>query len=239
MTTSAVCCWRRWRGEASSRSARPSCSASPSDPSATAWRSWASKTRSPAKSRTVARRRGLRSEVLLSLALLMGTAILVLGALLLAAHESHVRQLQGLAARSLLADAHSPLLPESAPGIRWWTMDSAGRFAPRGENPAEIEPAARALAAEAQAAGRPLLRAGRPWQAIYFAAPLGLGEVTVARLPPVASPGLLATVLFCALCVFTGFGAYVLRGSLVHPLEQLAGAARAIGAGELEARAPV
>ena len=187
----------------------------------------------------MAQRRGLRSEVLLSLALLMGTAILVLGALLLAAHESHVRQLQGLAARSLLADAHSPLLPESAPGIRWWAMDSAGRFAARGEDPEEIEPAARALAAEARSAGRPLLRAGRPWQAIYFAAPVGLGEVAVARLPPVASPALLATVLFCALCVFTGFGAYVLRGSLVRPLEQLAGAARAIGAGELAARAPV
>jgi signal transduction histidine kinase len=187
----------------------------------------------------VARRRGLRSEVLLSLALLMGAAILVLGALLLAAHESHVRQLQGLAARSLLADAHSPLLPESAPGIRWWAMDSAGRFAQRGEQAGEIEPAGRALAAEARATGRSLLRAGRPWQAIYFAAPVGTGEVAVARLPPVASPGLLATVLFCALCVFTGFGAYVLRGSLVRPLEQLAGAARAIGEGELGARAPV
>ena len=57
----------------------------------------------------MARRRGLRSEVLLSLALLMGTAILVLGGLLLATHESHVRQLHGLAARSLLADARSPL----------------------------------------------------------------------------------------------------------------------------------
>jgi signal transduction histidine kinase len=118
-------------------------------------------------------------------------------------------------------------------------MDSAGRLAPRGEHADEVEAGARALAAEARASGRPLLRAGRPWQAIYFAAPIGLGEAVVARLPPVASPGLLASVLIGALCVFTGFGAYVLRGSLVRPLEQLAGAARAIGAGELGARAPV
>jgi two-component system, NtrC family, sensor kinase len=189
----------------------------------------------------VARRRGLRSEVLLSLALLMGTAILVLGALLLATHESHVRQLHGLAARSLLADARSPLplLPESVPGMHWWWMDGAGRIAPRGESAAEIDPAARELAVEALAQGRPLLRAGRPWQAVYFAAPIGSAEVAVARLPPVASSVVLASLLLCALCVFTGFGAYVLRGSLVRPLEQLAGAARAIGSGELGARAPV
>ena len=61
----------------------------------------------------------------------------------------------------------------------------------------------------------------------------------MAWLPPVASPAVLASVLLCALCVFTGFGAYVLRGSLVLPLERLAGAAGAIGAGELGARAPV
>jgi len=189
----------------------------------------------------VARRRGLRSEVLLSLALLMGTAILVSGSLLLAAHESHVRQLHGLAARSLLADARSPLplLPESVAGMRWWWVDAAGRAAPRSQDAGEIDAAARELAAEARAQGRPLLRAGRPWQAIRFAAPVGTAEVAVAWLPPVASPGVLASVLLCALCVFTGFGAWVLRGSLVVPLEQLAGAARAIGAGELGARAPI
>jgi len=189
----------------------------------------------------VARRRGLRSEVLLSLALLMGTAILVLGGLLLATHESHVRQLHGLAARSLLADARSPLPlpPVSVPGMRWWWVDGAGRVAPRGEDTGEIDPASRELAAEARTKGRPLLRAGRPWQAILFAAPVGSDEVAVAWLPPVASPALLASVLLCALCVFTGFGAYVLRGSLVRPLEQLVGAVHAIGAGELGARAPI
>jgi len=189
----------------------------------------------------VARRRGLRSEVLLSLALLMGAAIFVLGGLLLATHESHVRQLHGLASRSLLADARSPLplLPESVPGMRWWWVDAAGHAAPRSQGAGEIDAGARELAAEALAKGRPLLRAGRPWQAILFAAPVGSGEVAVAWLPPVASPAVLASALLCALCVFTGFGAYVLRGSLVLPLERLAGAARAIGAGELAARAPV
>ena len=85
----------------------------------------------------MARRRGLRSEVLLSLALLMGTAILVLGALLLATHESHVRQLHALAARSLLADARSPLpqLPLSVPGMRWWWLDAAGASRPAARAP--------------------------------------------------------------------------------------------------------
>src|SRR5262245_42914300 len=99
----------------------------------------------------------------------MGTAILVLGGLLVAAHESHVRQLQGLAARSLLADARSPLLPESVPGMSWWWMDATGRIAARGGGAAEIDPAARELVAEVLARGRPLLKGGRPWQAIYFA----------------------------------------------------------------------
>jgi C4-dicarboxylate-specific signal transduction histidine kinase len=186
-------------------------------------------------------RRGLRSEVLLSLALLMGTSILVLGSVLLATHESHVRQLHGLAARSLLADARAPfpMLHESVPGIRWWSLDAQEHVTPRSEAAGPIDAGSRALAKEARSEGRPVLRAGRPWQAIRFAAPVGEREIAVAWLPPVASPVVLAAVLFAALCVFTGFGAYVLRGSLVAPLEQLAAAVRAMGTGDLAVRAPV
>jgi signal transduction histidine kinase len=189
----------------------------------------------------VAQRRGLRSEVLLSLALLMGTAIAVLAALLLATHESHVRQLHGLAARSLAVDARSPLpwLPANVPGMRWWWVDGAGRAQPRSQGAGAIDAESLALAAQARTRAQPLLRAGRPWQAIGFAAPFGSQGVAVAWLPPVASRGLLAGVLVCALLVFTGFGAGVLRGRLVRPLERLAGAARAIAAGDLAARAPV
>ena len=190
----------------------------------------------------MARRRGLRSEVLLSLALLMGTAILVLGALLLATHESHVRQLHGLAARSLLADARSPLplLPESVPGMRWWWLGRGGRrrAAQRGRRRRSTRSRSswrpRRARREAAAAGGAAV-AGHPCSR----RPSGRRRVAVAWLPPVASPGVLASALLCALCVFTGFGAYVLRASLVRPLEQLAAAARAIAAGELRARAPV
>ena len=189
----------------------------------------------------MARRRGLRSEVLLSLALLMGMAILVLGGMLLAAHESHVRQLHALASRSLLADARSPLpeLPESVAGMRWWSVAPGGEVTPRSENAGAIGTAALALAAESRASGAPLLRAGRPWQAILFAAPIAAQEIAVAWLPPVASPGVLAMSVLIALCVFTGFGAYVLRASLVRPLEQLGAAAEAISAGEVGVRAPI
>jgi signal transduction histidine kinase len=110
---------------------------------------------------------------------------------------------------------------------------------PRSENAGAIGTAALALASEARSAGAPLLRAGRPWQAILFAAPVGAQEVAVAWLPPVASPGVLASAILIALCVFTGFGAYVLRASLVRPLEQLGAAAEAISAGELGVRAPI
>ena len=70
----------------------------------------------------VARRRGLEAEILVSLAAVMVNATAVLGGLLVETHEANVRQLQRLAARSLLEEARAEL-PAVAPEIRrWWLV---------------------------------------------------------------------------------------------------------------------
>jgi signal transduction histidine kinase len=86
----------------------------------------------------------------------------------------------------------------------------------------------------------PLLRAGPPWEAIHFAAPLEASEGVVAARLPAATPRALVLILLLAdVAVFTAFGGYLLRRRVVLPLQRVAAAARAVGAGELEVRAPV
>jgi signal transduction histidine kinase len=185
------------------------------------------------------RRRGLQSEVLASLAAVMLTATLVLGALLARTHEANVRQLRQLAARALLADVESPL-PATAAAVaelRWWRVDAAGRAHPHGVHADALDAASGQLAAAARAQGRPLLRAGPPWVATRFAAPAG-DAVLVAWLPPAVPGWMLLAVLAGDFAVFTAFGATLLRGRLVRPLQRLAAAARAIAAGDLAARVP-
>jgi signal transduction histidine kinase len=187
----------------------------------------------------MARRRGLQAEVLVSLAVVMVTATAVLGALLVKTHEANVRQLQQLAARSLLEDARSALPVASAPmtELRWWTLESDGRARPRGGHADPVDPASKALAREARERARPLLRAGPPWEPVRFAVPSD-SAVLVARLAPAASGTLLLAVLAADIAIFTAFGAYLLRGRLVLPLQRLALATRAITDGDLGARVP-
>ena len=80
----------------------------------------------------MARRHGLQSEILLSLAVVMLTATLGLGALLVKTHEASVRRLHPLAARTLLDDArHGLASSEWVPELRWWRVEPAGRATPR------------------------------------------------------------------------------------------------------------
>ena len=184
-----------------------------------------------------ARRRGLEAEILVSLAVVMVTATTVLGGLLIETHEANVRQLQRLAARSLLEEARAGL-PAVAPEVRrWWLVDDKGRARPRGGHVEPLDAGSRALANEARRRGTPLLQAGRPWEPVRFAAPEERG-VFVTRLPPATSAGLLTVLLLGEVAVFTAFGLYLLRARLVLPLRRFAAAARAIADGNWAARVP-
>jgi two-component system NtrC family sensor kinase len=190
----------------------------------------------------MARRRGLQSDVLVSLSVVMGMATTVVGAVLVKTHEAHVSQIRLLAARSLIEEARSPRLDarESAPGIRWWVVESTERWAPRGPHSQPLPRGGMELAAEVRERGSPLLRAGPPWEAVLFAVAVGSeGAVAVAWLPEAVPRVWIVALMLAVVAVFTAFGAYLLRRRLVLPLQRLAGAARSIADGESGARVPV
>jgi signal transduction histidine kinase len=187
---------------------------------------------------------GLQREVLASLALVMGLATLVLFGLIAVHHERTLRATLGPA---LLAEARAGALGDPAlPGTLWWERHADSRFeawTPGGRGP---DPETRRLADEARASGAALLRLGGLGEAIRFAAPIpSRRSVAVARLPEATSQALRARPLLVIallgaadLGVFSIFAALLLRRRVVRPLEQLAAAARAVGAGEA-ARATV
>jgi len=190
----------------------------------------------------MARRRGLQSDVLVSLSVVMLMATTVVGAVLVKTHEAHVSQIRLLAARSLVEEARWPRGDgrESAPGIRWWVVEPTERWAPRGPHSQPLPLGGVELAAEVRERGSPLLRAGPPWEAVLFAAAVGSeGAVAVAWLPGAVPRSWIVTLMLAVVAVFTAFGAYLLRRRLVLPLQHLAGAARSIADGESGARVPV
>jgi signal transduction histidine kinase len=186
----------------------------------------------------VARRHGLQSEVLLSLATVMLTATLVLAALLVKTHEASVRRLHPLAARALLEDARGPLpvAQSLVPELHWWTVVPGGRDHPRGTHSEPIDAGSKQLALEASRRGVPLLAAGFPWQSVRFAAPEG-DQVLAARLPPAVPGAVVLAVLIAEGLISTAFGITLLRRRLVRPLQRLAGAARGLADGDLSVRA--
>ena len=190
------------------------------------------------------RRPGLQREVLGSLALVMGIATLVLVGLIVFHHERTLRATLGPA---LLAEARADGFGEPAlPGTLWWERAPDGRFEGRRPRMREPDPETRRLAEEAARRGAALLELGGLGDAIRFAAPVRRrGSVAVARLPEETSRSLRARPLAIVgllgaadLAVFSAFAALVLRRRVVRPLEELAAAARAVGAGDV-ARAPV
>jgi signal transduction histidine kinase len=192
--------------------------------------------------RPVARARGLQSEILLSLAVVMATATGVLAATLARAHAAASERLARLAAQALVAEARSPLSAAGpgTGGARWWTVDAEGRAAPRGDHAEALDADSLTLAARARATGDALVSAGAAWQPPRVAVPLGAGgSVAVARLPAAAARGPVLALLAGDVLVFTAFGAFLLRRRLVLPLQRLAAAARAIEQGEPGVRAAV
>ena len=186
-------------------------------------------------------RRGLQTELLVSFSLVMLTASVMLGLLLERAHRAELLPLRQLAARALALDARlpEPVGAAATPGLRWWSVGPDGVARRRGEHAAEPAPELIALAREARARGESLLESGLPWEPLRFAAPAGAnGRVAAAELPPSASRLLVLVLLAADVLVFTAFGAWLLRRRVVRPLERLAEAARAFGAGEPGVRVP-
>lgn len=183
------------------------------------------------------RRTGLQTEILLSLALVMGLATVVLSVLFVAHHEATLRATLGPA---LLAEARRPTYSGAGvvPETRWWRLDESGNAVPRNAGEGPPDAASLALARRARKQRAVLLELGGLWGAMRFAAPLGGEQVAVARLPEEASARLrrrpllvLAAVATLNLLIVGGFGALLLRQRVVRPLERLAAAARALGQG--------
>jgi signal transduction histidine kinase len=182
-------------------------------------------------------RRGLQLEVLVGLSIVMATATGVLVLLGLRLQETRLDQTWPLAAQTLerFASEH-PVVPSGPPGARWWRLDRQGVARPLGDAP-PIDDETRALAQAAGARGEPLLARGWPWEPVRFATP-DAGDVAAMRLPATASPAMLVGLVLGAIAIFTAFGATVLRGAVVRPLERLSRAARRVAAGDLEVRIP-
>jgi len=186
----------------------------------------------------MSRRTGLQTEVLLSLALVMGLATVVLSVMFVAHHAATLRATLGPA---LLAEARRPTYSGAGvvPGTRWWLVDPVGRASPRNPGEGAVDAESQALAQRARGQRAVLLELGGLWGTIRFAAPIGGGRTAVARLPTEASASLrrrpllvLLAVAVANLIVFGAFGALLLRRRVVSPLERLAAVARALGEGQ-------
>jgi signal transduction histidine kinase len=192
--------------------------------------------------RRVPRVRGLESEILLSLAIVMATATGVLAATLARSHAVASERLAVHAARALALEARSPF-PDSgssASGLQWWSVDGSGHATLLGADGEPLDPESLELAARARASGQALVSAGAAWQPLRVAVPALEGhQVVVGRLPAAASPGPVIALVVGDVLVFTAFGAFLLRRRVVLPLQRVARAARAIEAGDAEVRAPV
>ncbi len=179
------------------------------------------------------RGRGVQSEVLVSLALAMATAVGLLAAFFLQAHAAHLDRLIPSLGRALAAEAETlPVaLGDSVGSAVWFRVLPDREPAPHAMTGDSLDAESLALAVQARLQQRPLLQAGRPWQPIRFAKPVAgaaPGVVAVAVLPPSMEAWVLCSLLAVDVLVFGWLGGYLLRRRVVLPLRELARVARAI-----------
>jgi two-component system NtrC family sensor kinase len=177
------------------------------------------------------RGRGVQTEILVSLAVVMATATGMMALFALQLHDTQTRRFQGLLGRALEREARLVQPWEDAPsGASWFVVDADGVGRALRSNGETLDPNGAELAAAARRDGVPLLRTSLPWQPILFATPRpGTGDVLVAQLASVTpAPAILGLVLADAL-VFTFLGGYLLRRRVILPLRRLAEAARSQG----------
>jgi len=193
----------------------------------------------------MARRTGLQTELLVSLALLMLAATGIVAGVVRASGEARLRAAVG---RALEVEARSPDAPARTLhlGTSWWRVGADGTARPWGPGAEPIDASSRELAGEAAARRAGVLRPGGAGGPVRFATPLDDGSVAVARLPVEASRGLrgvpglvLAGLLTLDALVFTAFGVWMLRRRVLLPLRRVGEAARALAEGDLRVRVPV
>ena len=190
----------------------------------------------------MARRRGLRSEVLLSLALLMGTAILVLGALLLG--DARIPRASAARARGPLAARRRALAAAAASGERAGDALVVGGRRGRASRRAARAPA-RSTRRRGSWRPRRVRRDGRccarggPGRRFDSRRPSGPRKWRWRGCRRSRRPACSRACCSARSASSRASAPTSCAGAWCCPLEQLAGAARAIGAGELGARAPV
>jgi len=182
------------------------------------------------------RGRGIQSEVLVSLALVMVTAVGLLAVIFFEAHANQLARLGPLLGRALAAEGRSSTVAwgDAVVTATWYRVAPDRREAPHSITGEVLSDDALALADEARASGRPLLAAARPWEPIHFAMPFegpAPGLVAVAVLPPSIEGRLVLALVWVDVAIFTWLGATLLRRRVVSPLRELAETARAIEAG--------
>ncbi len=187
---------------------------------------------------------GLRTEVVISLAIVMVTATTLLSAFLLRSHAEQISRLRPLVARGLIDEARSPrfMLGGVSDGVDWWSVSPGGQVSERSAGAGLIDPSLVRLAEDARTRNRSVLQSGAPWEPIEIALPVGVGPsgpVAVGRIQPVVSRVALIAMLLIDSLVFAAFGSYLLRRRVVAPLLELAGAVRSIGEGEAGTRVAV
>ena len=98
---------------------------------------------------------GVQSEVLLSLALVMATATVLLAAIFLEVNQARVERLHGLLGRGLIAETTSPrFLLHPWEGGSWWRIDSAGGVSGLNASVGALDRVTRRLAGEVARTGR-------------------------------------------------------------------------------------
>ncbi len=179
------------------------------------------------------RGRGIQSEVLTSLALVMVTAIGLLAAVFFEAHSNQLDRLVPLLGRALWDEGRASTVAygDAVATATWFRVEPGARSKPHALTGAVLDEAGLVLAEAAREKNEPLLRTGRPWEPIRFAMPLSgavPGAVGVAVLRPSIEGRLVLLLLVVDVCIFTWLGAYLLRRRVVSPLRQLAHTARSI-----------
>lgn len=190
------------------------------------------------------RERGVQVEVLVSLAVVMVTATVLLAGFLLKTQATQIERVRGLIGSALAAEARSPsfVIDLQTGPVRWWILTAGSEVKERSPWAGQVEAPELALVGEVRGAGVALLKPGAPWQPILFAMPLEGGpggRVAVARIDPVVSRAAVVFLLVADCLVFTLLGAYLLRGRVVLPLRRLLRAAEAIADAGPGARVPV